>query len=64
MTLGLYLDPANSTSKYSDLLPGRKCLPGHSLQKQQFLLRTALNLNLMQISTIDALVAPCSCWPT
>ena len=22
---------SNSTSKYSDLLPGRKCLPGHSL---------------------------------
>ena len=23
--------PANSTSKYSDLVPGRKCLPGWSL---------------------------------
>jgi len=34
MILGSYPDPANSTSKYSDLLPGRKCLhlPGHSLQ--------------------------------
>ena len=29
--LGSYLDSANSTSKYSDLVPGRKCLPGHSL---------------------------------
>jgi len=31
MILGSYPDWANSTSKYSDLLPGRKCLPGHSL---------------------------------
>src|SRR6218665_87799 len=31
MILGSYSDPANSTSKYSDLLLGRKCLPGHSL---------------------------------
>jgi len=31
MIAGSYSDPANSTSKYPDLLPGRKCLPGHSL---------------------------------
>src|SRR6218665_1814260 len=31
--LGSYSDSANSTSKYSDLVPGRKCLPGHSLLK-------------------------------
>jgi len=31
MILGSYPDPANSTSKFSDLLPGRKCLPGQAL---------------------------------
>ena len=31
MMLGSCPDPANSTSKYSDLLPDWKCLPGHSL---------------------------------
>ena len=31
MVLGSYPDRANSASKYSDLLPGRKCLPGQSL---------------------------------
>jgi len=31
MVLWLYSDPANSTAKYSDLVPGRKCLPGLSL---------------------------------
>src|SRR6218665_1406430 len=30
--LGSYSDLANRTSKYSDLVPGRKCLPGHSIQ--------------------------------
>jgi len=31
MVLGSYPDPAYSRSKYSDLVPGRKCLPGRSL---------------------------------
>jgi len=35
MILGSYPDPANSKSKYSDLLPGSKCLPGHSLSLTQ-----------------------------
>src|SRR6218665_1410243 len=33
MILGSYSDPENSTSKYSDLLFGRKCLTGHSLME-------------------------------
>src|SRR6218665_1222723 len=31
MVLGSYPDPANSTSKYSDLVSRKKCLPGRSL---------------------------------
>jgi len=30
MILGSYLYPPNSISKYSNLLPGWKCLPSHS----------------------------------
>src|SRR6218665_15838 len=32
MVLGSYPDPANSTSKYSDLIRGGKCQPSRSLQ--------------------------------
>ena len=31
MVLGSYPDPAAIASKYSDLVPSRKCLPGRSL---------------------------------
>ena len=39
MILGLYSDPANSTSKCSDFLPDRKWLSGHSLVAVRLFLR-------------------------
>src|SRR6218665_3015798 len=58
MILGSCPDLAYSTSKYSDLLPSSKCLPGHSLQRiQRHLLRNhlphpnnELNLSLLTIN--------------
>src|SRR6218665_2556789 len=66
MILGSCPDLANSTSKYWDLLPSSKCLPGHSLQRiQRHLLRNhlphpnnELNLNIQSLLTINVSLQP------
>src|SRR6218665_3261181 len=54
--LGSYSDPSNSTSKYSDLLSGRKCLPSHSLEIWDYKYEGAVFSALRMFSNDDTTI--------